>query len=425
MADREITQPNRTGSGNADLTGAHSNRIFADFNMPALWAGVTAFIWYAFGAVPLHIGVSSQLGLATETSSSWMFIVWFSGAIASIALSLRYRQPIPITWTIPGLVYLGTLGGYYSFAEMVGANLLAGVLIVALGAMGIGARIMAWLPLPIVMGMFAGSIMGYLTRMISATVTDTLIAGTTVLAFLAGRAIRSPRVPPLALAMVIGGGVVAAAGRIGDAPVFWALPAVAVPDISFTASAFLGISLPMVILAMGLGNVQGLGFLMAQGYRVPVTPATVVVGLNSVVNALFGGHPAIVARTGVAILAAPDAGPKETRYWASVIAAALTMVLAFAAGPVMSMIGVLPKSFVFALAGLAIVSALQDALEKAFGAKLRFGALVALGVAATPFVFAGITSAFWAVLAGIAASFLVEKGELIETWKSGPEANSA
>ena len=397
---------------------------FNDLNASAFWAGITAFVWYAFGAVPLHIAVSSQLGLSTASSSSWMFVVWFSGAIASIALSLRYRQPIPITWTIPGLVYLGTLGDQYSFAEMVGANLIAGLLIIVLGALGIGARIMAWLPLPIVMGMFAGSILGYMTRMVSATVTDTLIAGTTVLAFLVGRAIKSPKIPPLAFAMVIGGIVVVLADRLVDAPVLWALPALAVPPMTFSGSAFVGITLPMVILAMGLGNVQGLGFLMAQGYRVPITPTTIVVGINSVVNALFGGHPAIVARTGVAILAAPDAGPTEARYWASLIAAGLTMVLAFAAAPVMSLIGVLPKAYVFALAGLAILSALQDAFEKAFSEKLRFGALVAFGVAATPFVFAGITSAFWAVLAGIGASLFVERGDLFASWKSGPAANA-
>ena len=56
---------------------------------------------------------------------------------------------------------------------------------------------------------------------------------------------------------------------------------------------------------------------MAQGYAVPINVTTVVVGINSVVNALFGGHAAIVARTGVAIFAAPDAGPKEGRYWAN------------------------------------------------------------------------------------------------------------
>jgi len=388
-----------------------------DFNAAAFWAGITGFVWYAFGTVPLHIAVSGALGLSTAQSSSWMFIVWFSGAIASIALSLRFRQPIPITWTIPGLVYLGTLGGQYGYAEMVGANLMAGVLIVALGAAGVGARIMAWLPLPIIMGMFAGSILGYMTRMVSATVSDALVAGTTVAAFLIGRAIASPRIPPLALAMLAGGAAVLLGDRLVDAPVLWALPALGVPDMAFTGGAFVGITLPMVILAMGLGNVQGLGFLLAQGYRVPIDTITVAVGVNSIVNALFGGHPAIVARTGVAILAAPDAGPPSGRYWANLIAASLTIALALAAAPVMSLIAVLPKAYVFALAGLAILSALQDAFEKAFGGTLRFGALVALGVAATPFSVAGITSSFWAIIAGIGCAMLVERKALLDYWQ--------
>ena len=86
-------------------------RVWKDFNTASIWAGLTAFVWYAFGAVPLHIGVSQQLGLTTAQTSSWIFIVWASGAVASLVLSRYFRQPIPITWTIPGLIYLGTLAG--------------------------------------------------------------------------------------------------------------------------------------------------------------------------------------------------------------------------------------------------------------------------------------------------------------------------
>ncbi len=181
--------------------------------------------------------------------------------------------------------------------------------------------------------------------------------------------------------------------------------------------AFVAITLPMIVLAMGLGNVQGLGFLLSQGYRVPITAVTVTIGLNSVINTVFGGHPATVARTGAAILAGPDAGPKQGRYWASVIAATLTISIALGAGTLSSLLSVLPRSFVVTLAGLAILSSLQSALETAFGGKLRFGALAALVVAATPFAVFGITSAFWAVVAGIAASLMAERRELLAHWR--------
>ena len=390
--------------------------VLADLNAAAAWAGITAFVWYAFGTVPLHIAVSGQLGLSTAQTSSWIFIVWFSGAVASIGLSFLYRQPIPITWTIPGLVYLGTLAGRYSIAEIAGANLVAGVLLLVLGALGVGGRIMRWLPLPIVMGMFAGSILAYVLRMVTATVEDVAVAGTAVGCYFIGRLINNPRLPPVGMAVVGGALAVALAGTVGATAVEWTVPALAIPDVSFSASALIAVSLPMVVLAMGLGNVQGLGFLLAQGYRVPVNTVSTVVGAASVVNAAFGGHAATVARTGAAILASADAGPAAGRYWASVIAAALTIVLACAATPVASLLGVLPKSYIYAVAGLAILASFQDALEKSFGGKLRFGALTGFIVAVTPFAILGITSAFWAIIAGVLASALVERKQLLESW---------
>lgn len=393
--------------------------MIRDVSGPAVWAGLTAFVWYAFGAVPLHIGVSQQLGLSVAQTSSWIFIVWFSGAVSSIVASLYFRQPIPITWTIPGLIYLGTLADRFTFAEIVGANLMAGIVLLALGLLGVGGRIMRWLPLPIIMGMFGGSILGYVIRMVAATVDDVVIAGTTVGCYLLGRFIASPRVPPVGLAVVGGAVAIALTGTVGAQPVEWAPPSIVLPQMTFSLSAVVAITLPMVVLAMGLGNVQGLGFLSAQGYAVPVNAISTVVGVNSLVNAFFGGHPATVARTGVAILASPEAGPKSSRYWAAVIAAVLTIIMALAATPVASLLNLLPKTYIFALAGLAILASLQDALEKAFGGSMSFGALVALVVAMTPFAVFGITSAFWAIIAGLVAALLVERRQLVAFWNEG------
>jgi len=394
-----------------------SARWANDLNAAAVWAGITAFVWYAFGAVPLHIAVSEQLGLSTAQTSSWIFIVWFSGAVATITMSLYFRQPIPITWTIPGLIYLGTLAERFTFAELVGANLVAGVLLLALGLAGIGERIMKWLPVPIIMGMFGGSILSYVLRMVAATVQDVAVAGTAVACYLAGRFIANPRVPPVGLAVVGGGLAVWLVGTAGVQPITWTLPELAVPPMTFSFSAAIAVSLPMVVLAIGLGSVQGLGFLLGQGYKVPVNAVSNVVGVTSIVNALCGGHPATVARTGVAILASPDSGPPSGRYWAAVISAALTMALALAATPVASSLNVLPKSYIYALAGLAILASLQDAFEKAFSGGLRFGALVGFIVAATPFAVLSISSAFWAIIAGLAASWLAERKQLLEFWR--------
>jgi benzoate membrane transport protein len=177
------------------------------------------------------------------------------------------------------------------------------------------------------------------------------------------------------------------------------------------------VSLPLVVMSLALGNIQGLGYLLAQGYAVPVNRISTLVGINSVVNALFGGHAASVARTGTAILASPHGGPLEERYRAAVVTAACMLILALASGPMANLVDVLPKTYFVALAGVGVLPALQDALEKAFAGRMRFGALVGFAVTATPFVVLGITSAIWALAAGLAASAIAERRELLAFWR--------
>ena len=61
--------------------------------------------------------------------------------------------------------------------ELVGANLVAGVAILALALLGAGERVMRLVPLPIVVGMFAGSVLEYVTGAVAATAEDAPWAG--------------------------------------------------------------------------------------------------------------------------------------------------------------------------------------------------------------------------------------------------------
>lgn len=78
-----------------------------------------------------------------------------------------------------------------------------------------------------------------------------------------------------------------------------------------------------------------------------------------------------------------------------------------------------------ALAGLAILPSLQNALEKAFEAKLRFGAVVAFVVSATSFSLLGIGSGFWALIAAMLALFVAEREELLQYWKTAKRTFNA
>src|SRR5262249_43968803 len=162
---------------------------------------------------------------------------YFSGAVSTILISYRFRQPIPIAWTIPGLIYLGTLADRFSFAEIVGANLVSGLLMLLMGILGVGGRIMRWVPLPSIMGMFAGSILGYVTRLVAGTVEDVGVAGAAVGCYLFGRFLGKPSVPPVGLAVVGGGIAVALVGTATAEPVDWTLPVLDISEMAFSFAA--------------------------------------------------------------------------------------------------------------------------------------------------------------------------------------------
>jgi benzoate membrane transport protein len=238
-----------------------------------------------------------------------------------------------------------------------------------------------------------------------------------VIAYLGGRLLANPRVPPVGLAVVVGAVAVLLLGETGDLSVRSGLPHLEVVDFRVSPEAFLSVTLPMIVLVLGLGNVQSLGFMISEGYHPPLNLVTGIIGAMSVVNAAFGGHPAAMARTGTAMVSGRDAGPFEARYWAAFVAFVPVLGVALATGVVVAMIAVLPAAFVVTMAGLAILVAFQDAMERAFSGSLRFGSVVAFAVTLSTFTISGIPSAFWALLAGIGASFLLERKELLRYWR--------
>jgi benzoate membrane transport protein len=367
--------------------------------------------------VPVQIAVIASFGLDRAQVSSWMFIIWATGALSSLVLSLVYRQPLATTSSLSALIFLGTLVGRFSFAEIAGANLMAGILVVILAMVGFGRRLLVWLPMPLAMAMLGGSILADVMNVVSTSVADVAVAGVTVAGYILGRTLRNPRVPPIGLALISGAIAVALMHSATPAPVDWTLPSLAVPPMQFSVNALLAISLPLIVLSIGLGNVQGLGYLAEQGYRVPADRVTLVLGLNSVVNAIFGGHTAQASRNGIPIMASPQAGPMHSRYWASLLVAATMVLIALAASPVSSLMGILPHGYVITLAGLAILPSFQDAMERAFGGTLRFASLVSFLVSATQFSILGITSAFWALVIGIAVAFLTDRAQLLTHWR--------
>ena len=397
--------------------------LLADLNGANVSAGVTAGLFYLFGAVPVFLSATAAMGLSPAETSSWFFITFMTSAFSGLILSIKFRLPIPVGWTMPGLVFLASSGGRYTHAEMMGAVLMAGVVIIALGLAGVGEQLMRLLPLPIVMGMFAGNMLSFQTGIFAQLEAQPFVVGAAIGGYLSARALGKLWLPPMAGAVVLGMAAAALSGQVDPGSFAWHAPTVAPVQPELDPGSLLSLSLPLVVLAIGLGNVQGLGMLVVQGFRPPVRLITIWMGVTTLINAAFGGHVSSIQNNGVAILGGADAGPRASRYMANVVAALIAIFLGLCAATAGSLLGILPAGFVPALAGLALMSAMLDALHKAVKTDLAMGAFFALIIASSSLTILGIGAALWALMGGLLVSLVLERPALLQSWTAAPQAS--
>lgn len=392
--------------------------ILNDVNSANIAAGVTAGLFYAFGAAPVHLRALADLQIDVHAASSWFFISFVTAAISSLVLSMAFRMPVPIGWSLPGLIFLATSGAGYSHAELVGASLVAGLMIVLLGLAGIGERLMRWVPLPIVMGMFAGNVLGYVTAIFRQFEIHPALVGATILGYLGGKALNRAWFPPLLAAVAGGIAVAAVTGGLQMSDFAWTAPSVEMARPRFDLGSILTLSVPLVVMAIGIGAVQGIGVLRSQGYRPPVRLLITWIGAATLINGAFGGHPSSIQNNGVALLGGADAGPRDQRYVGSVLASLVALGIGFSAATAGAVVGILPPGLVSAVAGLALLTSLADALRKTVMTDLSMGALFALVIAASGVTLLGIGAAFWALVGGLAVSFALERSPLRASWQA-------
>ena len=392
-------------------------RLPTSVNAATFWAALTAWTWYAFGLVPLQLALISEAGLEPSRGSSAIASAWLCAAVATIVLSLIYRQPIAFAVPSVGLIFAKVLADTLPFDEILGATMAAGLVVTGIALSGATTRLVAWIPPSIVMAMFAGVVLGFARRAVEATLSDLLVGGATVAGFAAGRALGRSRVPPMALAAISGGLAAASSYGTGAPVVSWEPPQFVLAQPSLSLTGLVAVTLPLIIILIGMNLVPSCAFLDGQRYRPPTRQMALTIGLAALVSPLFHGLTSAPSRDGGAIMAGPDAGPPAARYVSTLIGGCLMLILAFAAGIVVALAAALPASFIVTLTGLSMLGPLQSALGRAFDGSLRFGPTIAFVVAITPFSAFGLPSSCWALVLGIGASWLAERDGLQAYWR--------
>jgi benzoate membrane transport protein len=288
---------------------------------------------------------------------------------------------------------------------VVGAYLVTGALLVALGLTGVVGRIMAAIPMPVVMGMVAGVFMQFGIDWLLAFKQAIWIAlpMTVVFAVLLAAPRLARTIPPLIAALVVG----LVAAHLTDAyqpasgpPLAWTLPNVLRP--SFTWAAMAELVVPLAVTVLAAQNAQGFAILQQSGHTPPVDNVTTACGAGSLVSAWFGSVPTCLAGPVTAILVAGT--PREKHYASGIIMGGLAVLFGLTA-PLVARLSILaPRPLIAALAGLAMLKVLQASFTAAFKGPHSFGALISFLVTFAGIPILNIGSPFWGLVFGYLAA---------------------
>ncbi|WP_414692879.1 benzoate/H(+) symporter BenE family transporter [Pararhizobium sp.] len=365
---------------------------------------LTAFVGFASSfAVVLH-GLTG-VGATEAQAASGLMALSVSMGVGAIVLSVATRLPVSIAWSTPGAALLASSGAVAGgFNTAVGGFLICGALIVVAGLWKPLGRAVAAIPAALANAMLAGVLIGLCFAPVKAVAFDPLLGLPIVLAWvIVGSINRLFAVPAALLAFVL----VLAFGVDMPADAINRLSATLVPHAqwvipSFTLAGLVSIALPLFIVTMASQNIPGIAVLKVNGYEPRPGPLFATTGLFSILSAPFGGHAVNLAAITAAMCAGEDAHHDPARrYWSAVVAGICYIVFGLLAATVTAFVSLAPPILIQAVAGLALIGAFAGSAMAAFKDQdNREAAAVTFLVTASGVGFAGISGAFWGLLAG-------------------------
>lgn len=393
-------------------TPPETQPLRAPLSRPIVAGIVTALVGVTSSFAVVLTGLDA-VGASPAQAASGLLVLCLTMGVASVVLAWRYRMPITVAWSTPGAAVLAATGAVEGgWPAAVGAFLVTAGLILLTALWPQLGRLIARIPPSIAQAMLAGVLLPLCLAPVTGIVTNPWGVAPVVLTWLVFVRLAPRWAVPLAFvaASVVIGVHVATTGASID-------PASLVPHLEFTAPTFtlgavVGLALPLFLVTMASQNVPGVAIMRSFGYAVPWRPAMLVTGVGTAIGATAGGHAINLAAISAALAAGPDADPDPKRRWvAGVSTGASGIVLGGLSAALVALVVVAPEAVIPAVAGIALFAAFGSAVQQAIDDPgERLPAVVTFLVAASGVAIAGVSAAFWALVAGLVVREVLHVG---------------
>jgi benzoate membrane transport protein len=381
--------------------------VFKDCSASAISAGfLTVLVGYTSSAV-IVFQAAESLGATPDQIASWMWALGIGMGVSSIALSLRYRAPIATAWSTSGAAMLASAASGIELSEAVGAFLFAGALAAFSGFSGWFERAMKRIPVSIAAGMLSGVLLRFGVEAFATVSTQLMMTTAMFAAYLATKSF-SPRYA-VVITLVLGVAIAHTSGVLDMSGVRLELASPVFVMPVFSWQGLIGVGIPLFVVTMASQNVPGIAVLRAAGVQAPISPLVGWTGVTTLLLAPFGGYAFNLATITAAICTGKEAHEDPNRRYVAAVAAgvfyALTGLFGAAIG---SLLAAFPKELVLTIAGFALLGTIANSLASALAdERQREPAIITFLVTASGASVLGIGSAFWGLVAGVMALFLL------------------
>ena len=383
--------------------------FFRDLSLAAVVTGFVVVLvgFTSTGALVFQAALS--LGATQAQVNSWMWALGIGMGLACIIPSLIYKKPVVAAWSTPGAALIATSAAGVSMHEAIGAFVVCAALIILAGATKAFERLMNRIPMAIASAMLAGVLLRFGLETFSSIKSAPALVIAMFAAHLLGRRFW-PRYGVVGV-LLVGVLISAYAGSLkwSAVSVEWATPVWVTP--AFSLSAIVGLGLPLFMVTMASQNMPGVAVMRAAGYETPVSPVITTTGIINILLAPFGAFALNLAAITAAIAMGPEAHEdKDKRYTAAVMAGVFYVLIGLFGAVVGGLFAAFPRELIVALAGLALMSTIANGLAGALRDEInREAAIITFLVTASGMSIYGIGSAFWGLVAGVAAMVVLTR----------------
>ncbi len=383
----------------------------APLSRPILAGVVTALVGFTSSFAVVLTGLSA-VGASPAQAASGLLVLSITMGLACAILASRYRMPITAAWSTPGAALLaatGVVDGGWPAAT--GAFLVVAALTLLAGAWPGFGGLIARIPASIAQAMLAGVLLPLCLAPVTGIAENPWGVIPVVLTWLLFARIAPRWAVPLAFvaAAIVVGVELVRGGTSMDASIL--IPRIELVAPTFTVGALIGIALPLFVVTMASQNVPGVAIMRSYGYDVPWRPAMLVTGIGTAIGAPAGGHGINLAAISAALAASPEADPDPKRRWVAGLSTGVSyIVLGGFAAAFSALVVLAPAAVIPAVAGLALFAAFGSAVQQAVAEPSeRMPAVVTFLIAASGISLAGVSAAFWALIAGLLVRLILTR----------------